>query len=490
MIPAKRKCSLSSVRFGILVLLLFPVCLLFLCSCKQTVYTRPDVPPPAVYRGSNGEFIPQNTPDKTGTTLAEIYWGDLIQDDVLKSLISSALIRNYDARLAAERIMAAEAQLGITRANQYPNISGTAGYQAGKVSTVGSTPVPPGSADTSHGYSAQLQMVNYELDFWGRLHRATDAARADLLSTQEAQNVVMTSLVSEVATAYFTLRELDWELEICKKTVASREESYKLVKAREEGGVTGMMDVEQAKGLLLNAQATLIATQQKIGQQENFLSYILGQNPGNIPRGKPLQYQLGNLNLPPGLPSTLLENRPDIRQMEAQLIAANARIDVARAAFFPQITLTGTEGTSSKDLNNLLTAPSNTWTVIPQLLQPIFNAGQISSNVKLTESQQRQLVIQYESTVRGAFREVSDSLVGYSKGREYRLKAEELTATLSEEVRLANLRYLGGVASYLEVLDSEKDYFSSELQLAQTKLNEVLYIIKLYKALGGGWKQK
>ncbi|MCL5036880.1 MAG: efflux transporter outer membrane subunit [Chloroflexi bacterium] len=479
----------SGSSFAFCLLIILSILLPLITSCKKTEYKRPDVQIPQSYRGSTEEGIPQPGPSASEMSLGDFFWWDVLQDDVLKDMIRTALVQNYDVRLAAERIIEAQARIGVARSQQYPNVSGTANYQAGKVSTVGTTIVPPGVSPTSHSYTAAIG-ATFELDFWGRLSRATDAARAELLATEEARNTVLMTLVSEVATHYLTLRELDMELEISRNTLESRNESYRLVKSREEGGVGTMLDVDQSRTLVLSAQSVITVTEQKIAQEENYLSFLLGKNPEDIPRGKPLTEQLGNMTVPPGLPSSLIESRPDIRQAEMKLIAANAQIDVARAAYFPQIILTGAGGTQSKQFSNLFTGPANTWSFVPQLTVPIFTAGGIRSQVEITKSQQRQLVIDYQRTVQNAFREVSDDLVGYSKMSLYRKQQEELTTTSADQSRLSNLRYVGGVTSYLEVLDTERQYFEAELSLARAQLQELLYLIKLYKALGGGWKQQ
>jgi len=473
-------------KHPVLFLLSALILLCFAASCRQSAYPQPQISTPAAYRGADQPYIPKNTGQSAA--YGQVYWGQIVIDPVLKGYLNQATANNYNIRIAAETIFQAQAQLGVVRANQYPNVTAGASYNAGKLSANGTTPIPAGTNPTYH-YSAANLMAGWELDFWGKYRRATDAAKAQLLATVEGYNLVRLTMLTEVASAYFTLRELDKEVEICKETVASRQTSYNLVKSREEGGVSNMLEVDQANGLLLGAQAVLTATEQQVEQQENYLCFLLGISPQDLKRGMDIDQQLVGINLPPGLPSTLLENRPDIRQAEAQLIAANAQIDVARAAFFPKIVLTGSGGTLSTPLSQLFTGVNNTWSFVPQLTQPIFNAGQIASQVRVTQSQQRQAVINYESTVQEAFREVSDSLIGYSKGRDFRLQEQQLTDTLYDQDRLSKMRYAGGVTSYLEVLDSERQYFDAELNLARAKLNEITYMVKLYKALGGGWQE-
>jgi multidrug efflux system outer membrane protein len=465
------------------------VIIIFSSSCyKETKYVKPNVAVPGDYRGYPDKNMNLIAPLESGKNLGDLFWWELVEDDVLKELIQIAIVNNYDVRIAVEKIQAARANVGIARANQYPSVNNVEEYSAAKVSRVGATPIPSNTSDKTQYYSASLQAY-FELDFWGRLKKTTEAARYDLLATEESKNTVLLTLVSEVASSYFTLRELDLELEISKKTLESRNESYKLVKARQEGYIATMMDVDQSLGLVYDAQKTITATEQQIQLQENYLSYLLGKNPQDIKRGKPLSGQLKEPIVPPGLPSNVLANRPDIRMAEQQLIASGIRVDIARLGYYPKITLTGAGGTLSKDLVNLFSGPSSTWAFLPQLTLPVYTAGSIRSQIYYSESQQRQAVLTYEQTVKLAFKDVSDSLISYGKSHQYKLQQRDLTNTLKDQSRLANLRYLGGVTSYLEVLDTERQYFQSELELAKSELNEYLNIIKLYKALGGGWKQ-
>jgi multidrug efflux system outer membrane protein len=329
----------------------------------------------------------------------------------------------------------------------------------------------------------------WELDFWGKFRRATEAARANLLATEWGQRAVITSLVSSVASAYYQLRELDLEMEISRQTLATRQESLRLVKVRQQGGVTSMMDVRQSEQLVYFAAASIPDLERRIEQQENFISVLIGKNPGPITRGKPLGENAIPATVPVGLPSTLLERRPDIQQAEHLLVAANARIGVAKAAYFPQIALTGTGGYQSTTLANLLSIRGGFWNAGAQLVQPIFEGGRIRSGVKLSEAQQQEAALFYKQTIQVAFREVSDSLVAYAKDQEFRQQEELLAQAAEDATRLSNARYTGGAASYLEVLDSDTRYFSARLNLAQAVLNERLAVVQLYSALGGGWQQ-
>jgi multidrug efflux system outer membrane protein len=328
----------------------------------------------------------------------------------------------------------------------------------------------------------------WELDFWGKFRRATESARATLLATEWAQKAVIWSLVSNVASAYFQLQELDLELEISRRTLSSRKESLRLVEIRERGGTTSMMDVRQSEELVYGAAAAIPDTERRIEQQENFLSILLGRNPGPVTRGKSLVETPILPTVPAGLPSSILERRPDIQSAEQQLVAANALIGVAKAAYFPQIALTATGGFQSPALTNLFTGPAGLWSFGLQLIQPIFTAGKIRSGVKLSEAQQQQAVLVYQQSIQEAFREVSDSLVAYRKNQEFRVQQGLLTESAEDAVRLSYVRYQGGVTSYLEVLDSDTRYFNAAIQLAQAQLNERLALVQLYNALGGGWQ--
>jgi multidrug efflux system outer membrane protein len=331
--------------------------------------------------------------------------------------------------------------------------------------------------------------LSWELDFWGKYRRATESARASLLATQWGKKAVIWSLISNVASAYFQLLELDAEMEISRRTLASRKESLRLVEIRETGGTVSMLDVRQSEQLVYAATANIPNLERGIEQQENLISILLGENPEPITRGKPLIENRFPPTVPAGLPSSLLERRPDLQSAEQQLVAANAQIGVAKAAYFPDISLTALAGYQSTALTNLFTEPAGLWTFGAQLAQPIFTAGKIRSNVKLTEAQQQEAVLFYQQSIQQAFREVSDSLVGYRKDQEYRAQQELLTGAAQDAVRLANLQYSGGVTSYLEVLDSDTRYFNAQIALAQAQLGERLALVQLYNALGGGWQQ-
>jgi outer membrane protein, multidrug efflux system len=462
-----------------------PPCLLWLAllalGAGCTVgpdYKRPTVDVPASYRGEAMEAA-------RAASLGEAQWWEVFRDQELQWLILRALQANYDVRIAAVRVLQSRARLTITRADQFPTISAgaTAGRQRQGEQLFGGLTVPPFEFDVF-----QLSaMLSWELDFWGKFRRATESARADLLGSEWARRAVTISVISAVAGAYFQLRELDLELEIARRTLATREESLSLVQIQEQGGIVSLLDVRQAEQLVFTAAETITDVERRLEQQENALSILLGQNPGPIPRGLTLTDQPQPPEVPAGLPSALLERRPDIRQAEQALIAANAQIGVAKAAYFPSISLTGAGGVQSFALASLFAGPAGFWSLAGTLVQPIFTAGRIKGTVRLTEAQAEELVNTYRRTIQQGFQDVSNALVGYRKAREFRERQAQLAASTEDAARLSDLRYRGGATSYLEVLTSQTNFFSAELGLAQARLNELLALVQLYSALGGGW---
>jgi outer membrane protein, multidrug efflux system len=333
-----------------------------------------------------------------------------------------------------------------------------------------------------------LNLLSFELDIWGRVRQQRNAARAELRASAEDRKAAMTTVVSDVATGYFSLIELDSELEIDKRTLATRQESLRIIKSRQQGGLATMLDVRQAEELVYQASQTIPDTERAIEQTENLISLLLGNNPGSISRGRPLSQQEGLPSVPAGLPSSLLDRRPDIRAAEANLEAQGALVRAAKAAYFPRISLTGNLGFQSNQLSNLFTS-GGVWSFIPQITAPIFTAGRLKSNVRFAKAQQELALVQYQQTIQTAFREVSDALVQYRKVKEIRAQQELLVTTLQDRSRLAYLRYQGGVDSMLNALDADRELFDAQLSLAQTRRNELLSLVQLYKALGGGWQQ-
>jgi NodT family efflux transporter outer membrane factor (OMF) lipoprotein len=443
-------------------------------------YQRPTLPLPAQYRDAEPP-----APGREAVSLADLQWFELFRDDSLQALVHTALQQNYDVRIAVGRILEAQAQLGITRSFLFPQLDarGTASHD--RISEERFN-IPSGQAESNTlllGLS-----LSYEIDLWGRLRRQTEAARAELLSTEWARRAVLVTLVAEVASAYFELRELDLDLEIAKRTFASHEKSLRLTQARLERGVATRLDVRQAENLLYTAAARIPDLERLITQKENEISLLLARSPGDIRRGLPLTEQPLPPEIPAGLPATLLERRPDIRQAEEVLVAANAQIGAAKALYFPTFSLTGFLGLESDDLKHFATAKARTYSIGLDILQPIFNASRIRSQNEAAAARQLQTLAQYEQVIQTAFREVSDALVGYRKSREQRIQQELLVAALVDSAALATTRFLGGLESFLAVLDAERQLFDAELELARIRAVTLVYVVQLYKALGGGWQ--
>jgi outer membrane protein, multidrug efflux system len=465
-------------KMGKLAPLLLIVGFMFGCAVGPN-YKKPVVNTPPTYRG----LTPEEAARNDVKSIADEKWWEVFKDEQLQQLIRTALQQNYDVRLAATRILEAQASLGITRADQFPTVS--AEGLAANIRTSQQKLLP--ALDTS---TNRLGLdLNWELDFWGKFRRATEAARANLVATEWARREVITELIENLTSDYFRLRALDLQLEISRRALASRQDSLRLTQLLAQGGSTSMLDVRQAEQLVFTASSEIPSLEQQIEQQENAISILLGNNPGPVPRGRKLTEQERPPTVPTGLPSSLLERRPDIRQGEEQLIAANAEIGVAKAAYFPQISLTGSSGYQSSALTNLFSGPAGFWNFGATLAQPIFTAGKLRSNVRLTEAQQQQALLFYEQTIQGAFRDVSDALIAYRKTQEFREQQQLLANAAQDAARLSQMRYSGGVASYLEVLTNDTNYFTAELGLAQAQLNELLALSQLYKALGGGWEQ-
>jgi outer membrane protein, multidrug efflux system len=464
-------------------LLLVPTGLLILFSACTVGpnYHRVAIPAPPAYRGPDN--VPSGSSAGDTASLGDQKWWTVFKDPVLQDLIRTALKQNYDVRIAATRVLQAQSQLTITRSNQFPNASAGPGVTGTR---------QPGIPNVFPGYSyladTLTASVSWNLDFWGRYRRATEAARANLRSSEWGRRAVMATLVENVATAYFQLREYDLELAISKQTLESRQQSLKLTQTLEQGGSTSMVDVRQAEQLVEQAAEAIPQTEQEIQQEENQLSILLAENPGSIRRGMAITEQPVPDTIPAGIPSQLLERRPDIQEAEQNLIAANAQIGVARAQLFPQVSLTGDAGYESIGLHNLFAWSNRTWTWAGQATQPIFNAGALRANVRFSEAQEQQELLTYQQSIQTAFREVSDSLIAFKKLREFREHQDALTRAAQDASNLAKMRYQGGVTSYLEVLTNDTNYFSAELGLARARLNERLSVVQLYDALGGGWQ--
>jgi multidrug efflux system outer membrane protein len=458
-------------------------------------YKRPSVDAPGAYRGvapdasnradtrSGPAKTTQQQTEKVAQSLGDEKWWEVFQDQTLQDLIRTALKNNYDVRIAAARVLEAQAQLGITRADQFPSLNGggsIANQQSPKIGPIPSYGVTLGQLTAS---------ASWNPDFWGRYRRATEASRANLLASEWAQKAVTVSLVADVAADYFVLRQLDLQLEISKRTYNSRNESLQLTQTLEQHGISSLLDVRQSEQLVYTAATEIPDLERQIAQEENAISTLLGNNPGEVPRGLKLTEQPHAPEVPAGLPSALLERRPDIREAEQNLVAANAQIGVAKSLYFPQISLTGTAGYESSALNSLFTGPAGLWTLAGSFTQPIFEGGRLKSNVRYAEAQREQMLLSYQQTIQGAFRDVSNALVAYRKDREFRVQQERLLESARDAAQLSSQRFNAGTTDYLEVLTNETNAFSAELGLAQAEGNELIALVQLYQALGGGWQQ-
>lgn len=447
-------------------------------------YQRPALDTPSAFRAPASE-----TADLSAThSLADLGWWQVMEDPRLQAYLAEALANSWDIQIAAARVLQAEAAARVTRSQFFPTVGAGAEWATTRASENGPSGIPAGVNPQKEYGSLYGAMAGYEVDLWGRIRRANEAARAQLLATEAAQQTVRQTLVAQVATAYLSLLELDYELEIAQRTYSVRTNSLMLTQARQEGDVASMQDVYQAQILVATAQASIADTHRRIEQQENELSILLGRNPGSPKRGEGFARQKLDVTVPPGLPSDLIARRPDIRAAEQQLVAANADIGQAKAAFFPKVTLTGLYGFQSVALSDLFKGGSQTWQFGPAVSMPLFTGGALRGNLKLAQARFQESVAQYRKAVQNSFREVSDSLIAYQRTREFRARQEDLTQANRNAAELANTRYEGGVTSYLEVLYNEQELFNAELSLARARLNELLSVVALYRSLGGGWQ--
>jgi len=448
-------------------------------------YQKPAVALPGQFRGAAAATGAAGTAD---ASIADTKWQDLFKDPVLQQLVETALKQNFDIQIAAERVQEARAQFDSQRANLFPFLSGQGQFGAARTSTIGATPFIPAGTNLSLSYTQIGAGASWEPDFWGRLRRLDEAARAKFLGAQENQLAVRMSLVAQVMDSYFLLLEQDRELSIGKQTRDIAENGLKLTTLRHDRGAATGLDVQQANQLLYTATAQIAATERSIPQTEDALSLLLGQAPADIARGGALETIAMPAALPAGLPVTLLTRRPDIRQMEDQLIAANAQIGAARALYFPQITLDAFLGGQSRAISDIFTGPAREATITPSLMVPIFQAGQIRAGVRLTEAQEREALISYRETIYTGLRDAADALVANDRTREQVEQQALLVKALTESTRLSQLRYEGGLDSFLQVLDSERNLFQGQLVLAQLRMLELQSVVRLYQVLGGGWQ--
>jgi multidrug efflux system outer membrane protein len=454
------------------------------CLLLGPDYARPPVAVPGDWRqGSAG----------TGS-LADLTWWDFFRDPVLRELIDVAVRENKDVLVAMTRIEQSRAQLAAADAARWPRLDSNTSYSNVRnspkafppVINIGETPGKFRFKPEGETFRTTLDL-SFELDIWGRLRRASEAARADLLASDETRRTVLLTLVSDVASAYFDLLDLDEELAVTRRSVDTRRQALRILQLRQREGITSELDVRRAEGELASSAAIVPDTERRITQLENRISTLLGRNPGPIPRGPALRAHEVPLEVPAGLPSWLLERRPDIRQAEQQLVAANARIGEAKAAFFPQIQLTGSYGVTSFALNQLFTGPARTWQFGPTISVPVFDAGRLSAQLDLAEARRLEALVQYQQAIQTAFRDVEDALVAHRRNREEVFQQESQAAAYREAVRLAKLRYFSGIGTHLEALDAERQLFGAEIAATQTRRDQLLTLIQVYKALGGGW---
>jgi multidrug efflux system outer membrane protein len=476
-IEAKHERSSQIMKLTKLVTTLLASGLLAGCMVGPK-YHRPAVQTPTAYR----DLAENSQLQSQAASYADLPWWQVFQDPKLQELIRTALKQNYDLQLATERINAARAQLAVSRSSLFPQVAGSANFSGGKENVV----------QSKYNFLTLTADAAFQLDLFGRLRRANEAARAQLLATEAARQTVILTLVSDVASDYFTLLQLDLQLQITSETVKTQTDSVKLTNLRLDHGVATKLDVLQAQQVLDTANAQVPDLERQIAEEENAISILLGNYPQDVPRGLALVEQTLPPEVPSGLPSSIIERRPDIREAEQNLIAANAEIGVAKAQFFPQIALTGSGGGSfgrSSAFSSLMSTQLGVWSYGAQVSQPIFTGGALRGNLHLAKSQHEQVLIAYRQTIQRAFGDVSDALIGYQKFHQVRIRDQESVADLQESVRISTMRYRGGTTTYLEVLDGQRSLYAAELTLAEARGSEYQSLVQLYRALGGGWQQ-
>jgi len=467
--------------------ILYGILALLVVGCEVGPnYQRPAINVPQSYRGAMAPEIAASPTQ--AASIGEQNWKSIFTDPVLQSLIAEALANNLDLRIAAQRVLEAQAQVGIVRSQQLPSVSAGGGYTALQLpSGLAYQNTNGTSTDFVNGGGFNASAV-WNLDFWGLYRRQTEAARAELLESEWAQRATRASLIEQLATAYFQLRSLDAQWEITKNTIKARQDSLKLTQSLENYGAGSRADTRQAEELLYTAQADLPEIRRQIAAQENAISILLGHPPQEIDRGLKIEDEPHPVQIPTGLPSELLERRPDIQQAEAALIAANARIGVAKAQFFPQISLTSVGGSASNQLQSIFDGKNAYWYAAASLSQPIFAGGRIRNNYRLSQAEQQETLTSYQKAILNALKDVSDSLTAYQETRNRRDEQTRAVASAADAVRLARLRYAGGNTSYIEVLATDTDLYDAQLKLADAQSQEAASLVQLYAALGGGWR--
>jgi multidrug efflux system outer membrane protein len=435
-------------------------------------YKRPLVPVP--------EHFYRDEHAAEARSFADVPWWDVFDDPILKGLIEEAVRNGFDARRAAARVQEARARYGIVRSQFYPSVDYEGAWQRARADQIIN---PSGKAQTRWTVDVGF---SWELDLWGRIRRLSEEARAQYLATEEGRRGVLLSLVADVALAYMELRELDSELAIAKTTTAAFQDTYDLFNRRLEGGAASALETSRAEASLAQVAAQIPEIERAIVARENQINFLLGRNPQPIPRED--RFMALPPDVPPGLPSALLERRPDIRQAEQLLIAANAGVGAVKADFFPRLSLTGLFGNVSPELGDLFSSQSKTWSVGSSLLGPIFQGGRIKRSYEAAQARWQQARIQYEATAANAFGEVSGALVDRTKLVETERQRARAVAAYQEAVRLANVRYNSGLSAYFEVLEAQQQLFPAEISLAQTRRDQLVAVVNLYRALGGGWQ--
>ncbi len=469
----------STPRTRLALLALAAATLLAGCNVGPK-YTRPQVPATPTFRGADDTPVSSDP----ATSIADQKWSAIFHEPELQQLIATALANNYDLRIAAQHVFEQQQQVRITRANQFPtlNAGGTAlGADLGNSSfgNAISSPLAFGSFNLSTAWNP---------DFWGLYRKQTQQQRDLLLAQVWAQRAVRLSLVQQVATTYFQLRALDQQLAISERTLKTRQDSLKLTQTLEQGGASPLSDVRQAEQLLYTASSEIPQLQQQIQQAENSLRLLLGQAPGPVAHADPNALAPPPADLPTGIPSQLLERRPDIQQAEAQLRAANAAVGIARAQFFPQLSISASAGVGGDQFSNIFDPAGRTIYGTGTLAQPIFAGGRLSGQYQLSKDQKQEMILTYQRSILTAFRDVSNALIAVNKQRAAREQQQKLVAAAQDATRLARVRYQGGATSYLEVLTTDTNLFSAELNLASAQQTEALTLVDLYSALGGGWQ--
>jgi multidrug efflux system outer membrane protein len=458
------------------------LCAVFLstgCMLGQD-YQRPEVP-------EEQKFRHQEEAELDPKSLADLPWWELFRDPHLQAHIRAALEENKDLLLATARVDELRAQIGIVQGELFPQLAGSAEAMHRRIP---GTLIPGISQDTKlekEIYSLQ-GFLSWELDLWGRLRRATEAAKAEFIAVEHARQGVLLSLVSHVAEAYFDLRALDLELEVTRRTLESRRKYFQIVNDRYKDGLASGLEVTKAEAEVAKLSARVPNLERQVAMQENALSILLGRNPAGIGRGLTLTEQTLPPVIPAGLPSWLLERRPDIRQAEQQLVAANAQVGVAKAEFFPKISLTGNYGVLSRELDDLFIGPAQIWGIGPSMSVPLFTGGKLQSNLEATDARKQQALIRYRQVVQQSFREVDDALVTHQKVRESRQELEKFVTSNRKALQLAEYRYEEGLSDYIDVVDAQRQLYDSEIDLARTQQVQLVSVVQLYKALGGGWQ--